>query len=59
MPPDVRIEGLPGLPSGMVTEGMDIIIRVRRAGSAEASANQTSGPRNAGPAFPETPSLLP
>ena len=28
---DVRIEGLPDLPSGMVTEGMDIIIRVRRA----------------------------
>jgi Fur family iron response transcriptional regulator len=27
---DVRIEGLPNLPSGMVTEGMDIIIRVRR-----------------------------
>jgi len=27
---DVRIEGLPDLPAGMVTEGMDIIIRVRR-----------------------------
>jgi Fur family iron response transcriptional regulator len=26
----VRIEGLPDLPPGMVTEGMDIIIRVRR-----------------------------
>ena len=26
----VRIEGLPNLPAGMVTEGMDIIIRVRR-----------------------------
>jgi Fur family iron response transcriptional regulator len=26
----VRIEGLPALPAGMVTEGMDIIIRVRR-----------------------------
>lgn len=26
---DVRIEGLPNLPPGMVTEGMDIIIRVR------------------------------
>ena len=26
----VRIEGLPDLPAGMVTEGMDIIIRVRR-----------------------------
>jgi len=27
---EVRIEGLPQLPDGMVTEGMDIIIRVRR-----------------------------
>ncbi len=27
----VRVTGLPALPSGMVTEGMDIIIRVRRA----------------------------
>ena len=26
---DVRIEGLPALPEGMVTEGLDIIIRVR------------------------------
>jgi len=26
---DVRIEGLPKLPPGVVTEGMDIIIRVR------------------------------
>ena len=26
---DVRIEGLPELPPGVVTEGMDIIIRVR------------------------------
>jgi Fur family iron response transcriptional regulator len=26
---DVRIEGLPKLPPGMVTESMDIIIRVR------------------------------
>jgi len=26
---DVRIEGLPQLPAGMVTEGMDIVIRVR------------------------------
>lgn len=26
---DVRVTGLPTLPSGMVTEGMDIIIRVR------------------------------
>ncbi len=29
---DVRISGLPALPEGMVTEGMDIIIRVRPAG---------------------------
>ena len=28
---DVRIEGLPQSPPGMVTEGMDIIIRVRHA----------------------------
>ena len=28
---DVRVTGLPSLPSGMVTEGMDIIIRVRPA----------------------------
>ena len=28
----VRIEGLPELPRGTVTESMDIIIRVRRAG---------------------------
>ena len=28
---EVRIEGLPQLPAGMVTEGMDIIIRVRHA----------------------------
>jgi Fur family iron response transcriptional regulator len=26
---DVRVTGLPALPSGMVTEGMDIVIRVR------------------------------
>jgi len=26
---DVRVSGLPALPAGMVTEGMDIIIRVR------------------------------
>jgi Fur family iron response transcriptional regulator len=32
---DVRVSGLPNLPSGMVTEGMDIILRVR---SAEAKA---------------------
>jgi len=30
---DVRIEGLPKQPPGMVTEGMDIIIRVRSSGS--------------------------
>jgi len=28
---EVRIEGLPQLPAGMMTEGMDVIIRVRRA----------------------------
>jgi Fur family iron response transcriptional regulator len=28
---EVRIEGLPALPNGMVVQGMDIIIRVRRA----------------------------
>jgi Fur family iron response transcriptional regulator len=28
---DIRISGLPALPAGMVTEGMDIIIRVRSA----------------------------
>ena len=31
---DVRVTGLPTLPTGMVTEGMDIIIRVRRADAA-------------------------
>ena len=31
---DVRIEGLPQLPPGMVTEGMDIIIRVRSGASS-------------------------
>jgi Fur family transcriptional regulator, iron response regulator len=31
---DVRVTGLPALPSGMVTEGMDIIIRVRRSDAA-------------------------
>jgi len=31
---DVRVTGLPTLPSGMVTEGMDIIIRVRRSDAA-------------------------
>ncbi|MGQ0579651.1 MAG: Fur family transcriptional regulator [Betaproteobacteria bacterium] len=30
----VRVTGLPALPSGMVTEGMDIIIRVRIADAA-------------------------
>ena len=28
---DVRVTGLPALPAGMVTEGIDIIIRVRPA----------------------------
>ncbi|HVY04490.1 MAG TPA: transcriptional repressor [Burkholderiales bacterium] len=28
---DVRVTGLPPLPDGMVTEGMDIVIRVRAA----------------------------
>src|SRR6195256_5997645 len=28
---DIRISGLPALPHGMVTEGMDIVIRVRPA----------------------------
>jgi Fur family iron response transcriptional regulator len=28
---DVRVTGLPPLPAGMVTEGMDIVIRVRPA----------------------------
>ena len=28
---DIRVSGLPPLPAGMVTEGMDIIIRVRPA----------------------------
>jgi Fur family iron response transcriptional regulator len=31
---DVRVSGLPALPAGIVTEGMDIIIRVRSAGTA-------------------------
>jgi len=31
---DVRVTGLPALPSGMVTEGMDIIIRVRPSDAA-------------------------
>lgn len=30
----VEVKGLPPLPSGMVTEGMDIIIRVRAVGGA-------------------------
>jgi Fur family iron response transcriptional regulator len=29
---DIRVSGLPELPPGMVTEGMDIVIRVRSAG---------------------------
>jgi len=32
---DVRVTGLPNLPSGMVTEGMDIIIRVRPSDPAQ------------------------
>jgi len=32
---DVRVTGLPTLPSGMVTEGMDIIIRVRSSGAPQ------------------------
>ena len=28
---DVRVSGLPPLPAGMVTEGMDIVVRVRAA----------------------------
>ena len=28
---DIRVSGLPSLPAGVVTEGMDIIIRVRSA----------------------------
>src|SRR6185503_1412218 len=32
---DVRVTGLPALPVGMVTEGMDIIIRVRPSGSRQ------------------------
>jgi Fur family iron response transcriptional regulator len=31
---DVRVTGLPTLPSGMVTEGMDIVIRVRPSDGA-------------------------
>jgi Fur family iron response transcriptional regulator len=31
---DVRVTGLPDLPSGMVTEGVDIIIRVRPSDAA-------------------------
>ena len=32
---DVTISGLPKLPEGMLTEGMDVIIRVRPNGSAQ------------------------
>jgi len=32
---DVRVTGLPALPAGMVTEGMDIIIRVRSSDSPQ------------------------
>ena len=33
---DVRVSGLPPLPAGMVTEGMDIVIRVRPADFPQA-----------------------
>jgi len=33
---DVTISGLPKLPEGMLTEGMDVIIRVRPSGPAQA-----------------------
>lgn len=42
---DVRIEGLPALPTGMVTEGMDIIIRVRRTEELLAPQGQVSAPQ--------------
>lgn len=32
---DIRVSGLPNLPPGMVTEGMDIVIRVRQAESVQ------------------------
>jgi len=32
---DVRVTGLPALPAGMVTEGIDIIIRVRSSGAPQ------------------------
>ena len=32
---DVRVTGLPALPAGMVTEGMDIILRVRSSASRQ------------------------
>jgi Fur family transcriptional regulator, iron response regulator len=32
---DIRVSGLPPLPVGVVTEGMDIIIRVRPAGAPQ------------------------
>ncbi|MFN0038136.1 MAG: Fur family transcriptional regulator [Burkholderiales bacterium] len=32
---DIRVTGLPTLPAGMVTEGMDIVIRVRQAESVQ------------------------
>lgn len=32
---DIRVSGLPSLPAGVVTEGMDIIIRVRPADFAQ------------------------
>ena len=32
---DIRVSGLPSLPPGMVTEGMDIVIRIRKAESVQ------------------------
>ena len=32
---DVKVTGLPALPEGMMTEGMDIIIRVRPSGATQ------------------------
>jgi Fur family transcriptional regulator, iron response regulator len=32
---EIRVSGLPSLPPGMVTEGMDIVIRVRQAESVQ------------------------
>jgi len=32
---EIRVSGLPSLPAGVVTEGMDIIIRVRPVGASQ------------------------